>query len=239
MNLFHTIKNPGNYWLVDQLKQESVPKESYETALLQLVQDWKATENGFISVLLDETYESILFDEGFEKISTVAEYTRSLASLEQQAFPFHWSSLGEGYITDQQFAELYERCRSGSANKNKKQPIEEVMRSLESELGSAWRDICYYFVIDREVCGISIPHIEEGTTDEGRMFYFGVVPEMRGRGFGSSMHVASLSLLKQQNAAYYVGSTDTSNQAMITIFVKNGCTLRDRKGIYRFEKEQQ
>ncbi|WP_052360596.1 GNAT family N-acetyltransferase [Oceanobacillus manasiensis] len=237
MNLFHTIKSPGKYWLVDQLKKNGIPKEMYEASLSELVKEWQSTEYGFISVLLEESSESVLLDRGFNKVSTIVEYTKSLNSIEEQAFPFYSNRLSEGNMTNQDYAGLYERCRSGSANKNKKQPIEEVMGSLESELGPTWRDFCYYFTLDGEVCGISIPHIEDGTADEGRMFYFGVVPEMRGRGVGASMHLASLLLLKQKDATYYVGSTDTSNQAMINIFIKNGCTLRDRKGIYRLEKQ--
>ena len=43
--------------------------------------------------------------------------------------------------------------------------------------------------------GISIPHIEQGTTDEGRMFYFGVVPEHGGKGYGKLFHTITLELL--------------------------------------------
>ncbi|MFD1173150.1 GNAT family N-acetyltransferase [Oceanobacillus picturae] len=238
MEHFHTIKSPGKYWLVDQLKKDGISKELYETSLHKLVKEWKSKEYGFISVLLEETSEAVLLDEGFKKVSTIVEYTRTLDNIEEHAFPIRWNNLSEGRLTDQDYASLYERCRSGSANKNKKQPIEEVMNSIKSELGPAWRDFCYSFTYEGETCGISIPHIEEGTTDEGRMFYFGVVSEMRGRGLGASMHLASLFLLKEKNATYYVGSTDTSNQAMIDIFIKNGCTLRDRKGIYRLEKKR-
>ena len=48
-----------------------------------------------------------------------------------------------------------------------------------------WRSNCYTFFKENNLVGISIPHIEMGTNDEGRMFYFGIVPEMRGKGLGS------------------------------------------------------
>ena len=42
--------------------------------------------------------------------------------------------------------------------------------------------------------------------------------------------------MKKFQASYYVGSTDESNEYMIKTFKKNGCILRDKKGIYRIGK---
>ncbi|MEM1506512.1 hypothetical protein RG959_24540, partial [Domibacillus sp. 8LH] len=82
MEHFHTIKSPGKYWLVDQLKKDSISKELYETSLSKLVKEWKSKEYGFISVLLEETSEAVLLDEGFNKVSTIVEYTRTLDNIE-------------------------------------------------------------------------------------------------------------------------------------------------------------
>ena len=147
---------------------------------------------------------------------------------------FH--SLAEGLMSDKDFVDAYELCRTGTANKNIPQPIEQVMASISSELGTNWRSNCYSFFRENELVGISIPHIEMGTKEEGRMFYFGIAPSMRGKGFGAEIHKITLTLMKKMNATYYVGSTDESNEHMVQIFKKNGCILRDKKGIYRIEK---
>ncbi|WP_404447612.1 GNAT family N-acetyltransferase [Sutcliffiella horikoshii] len=233
MNLFNIIKNKQEYWLVDQIKKEDVSTELYIRELTGILGDWDRLEIGYLSLLMDEQFESWLLDKKFNKISSIVEYTRKLKDLPLTNDQIVWHSLAEGLIDDQAYAELYELCRSGSANKNTKQTIAQIMSSLENELGPEWHKHCYYFLKDGAFAGISIPHIEMGTEDEGRLFYFGVVPELRGQGIGAQIHRVSMVLLKQFQATYYVGSTDVNNANMIKIFEKNGCKLRDRKGIYK------
>ncbi len=233
MNLFNIIKNKQEYWLVDQIKEEDASTESYIRGLTDILEEWSGLEIGYLSLLMDEHFESWLLEKKFHKISSIVEYTRKLKDLPLTNDQIVCHSLAEGLIDDQEYAELYELCRSGSANKNTKQPIAQVMNSLESELGPQWRQHCYYFLKDGAFAGISIPHIEMGTEAEGRLFYFGVVPALRGQGIGVQIHQISMQLLKQFHATCYVGSTDVHNTNMIKIFEKNGCELRDRKGIYK------
>ncbi len=236
LNLFNIIKNEQQYWLVDQIKKEDVPKEAYIHEFTQILEEWDHLGIGYLSLLMDERFESWLLQKRFSKISSIVEYTRGLASLPQMDNQICWHSLSEGLLDDQEFGELYDLCRFASANKNIKQPIDQVMLSIKNELGPEWRQYCYYFTKDEALIGISIPHIEMGTEDEGRLFYFGVVPSLRGQGLGIKIHKISLALLKNFRANYYVGSTDTNNSHMIKIFEKNGCELRDRKGIYKIVK---
>ncbi|WP_404349271.1 GNAT family N-acetyltransferase [Sutcliffiella horikoshii] len=233
MNLFNIIKNKKEYWLVDQIKKEDVSRESYIRELTDILEDWDRLEIGYLSLLMDEQFESWLLEKNFGKISSIVEYTIDLKELQKTNNQMVSHSLAERLIDDHEYAELYEICRSGSANRNTKQPLAQVMSSLENELGPEWRKHCYYFLQDGAFAGISIPHIEIGTVDEGRLFYFGVVPELRGQGIGVQIHRVSLELLKQFQATYYVGSTDVNNTNMIKIFEKNGCELRHRKGIYK------
>ncbi|WP_226683011.1 GNAT family N-acetyltransferase [Sutcliffiella horikoshii] len=233
MNLFNVIKNKQEYWLVDQIKKEEGSTESYIHELAAILENWERLEIGYLSLLMDEQFESWLLERKFSKISSIVEYTRDLKELQSTENQIVPHSLAEGLMDDQKYAELYELCRSVSANKNTKQPISQVMSSLENELGQEWRKHCYYFLKDGAFAGISIPHIEMGTKDEGRLFYFGVVPALRGQGIGANIHLISMHLLKHFHATYYVGSTDVNNANMIKIFEKNGCELRDKKGIYK------
>lgn len=233
MNLFNIIKNKQEYWLVDQINKEDVSTELYIHELTAILENWERLEIGYLSLLMDEQFENWLLERKFSKISSIVEYTRDLKELQSMDNQIVQHSLSEGLMDDQKYAELYELCRSGSANKNTKQPIAQVMSSLENELGPEWRKHCYYFLKDGAYAGISIPHIEMGTEDEGRLFYFGVVPAQRGQGIGAQIHQISMHLLKHFHATYYVGSTDVNNANMIKIFEKNGCELRDKKGIYK------
>lgn len=236
MNLFNTIKKDQEYWLVDQVKVEGVSELEYRDAFKSLLGDWRDNQVEYLSLLMDATNEEWLLEQGFRKISTIVEYTRALDESFTDDPEITSEALTDSEMPNSDFAELYERCRSGSANKNKLFTIEQVIESLENELGLEWRASCFIFRKSGEPIGLSIPIIEQGTVDEGRLFYFGVVPEWRGKGYGTVLHRISLSVLKEIGASIYVGSTDEANRHMISIFERNGCRLRDRKGIYRIDR---
>ncbi|MDN4606727.1 GNAT family N-acetyltransferase [Sporosarcina highlanderae] len=236
MDLFNTIKKDREYWLVDQVKDESVPDQEYIEVFGSLLAEWRENQVAYLSLLMDATYEDWLLDQGFRKVSTIVEYTRELDESFAGEPGISVEALSDGGMSDSDFAELYEQCRSGSANKNKLFTIEQVMESLENELGLEWRASCFIFRKSGEPIGLSIPIIEQGTVDEGRLFYFGVMPEWRGKGYGAALHRISLQLLKGIGATTYVGSTDEANHRMIGIFMRNDCVLRNRKGIYRIDR---
>lgn len=236
MQLFNVIKNEKSYWLVDQVIIEGKSVENYKAEFAKLLSEYEKNNIDYLSLLMEERYESWLLNNGFRKISVIHEYIKELGEEEYYESNLTFHSLSERIIEDSEFARLYELCRSGTANKNIPQPIEQVMATISNELGDDWRNNCFYFLKDNELIGISIPHIEMGTKDEGRMFYFGIVPKWRGKGLGAEIHRITLELMKKINANYYVGSTDESNGHMIKIFEKNGCKLRNKKGIYRIDK---
>lgn len=233
MKLFHIIKYKKAYWLVNQLKQEHVLDSTYKEQLNLLLNEWREKNIGCVSVLMDESYDLFMTNLGFKKVSTIVEYQRDLKHLPAIGNSISSYSLSEGEMTEQAFVELYQACCSGSANKNKLHSIEQIMKSFMNELGENWKSNCYYFKENNEVIGLSIPHIEINTVDEGRMFYFGIAPKWRKQGYGKKIHLISLSLLKRMHAFYYIGSTDEENTPMISIFKKNGCKLRGQKGIYQ------
>lgn len=235
MNLFNLVKKEKEYWLVDQLKLTHVPNTDYLLAFEKLLTEWKEQRVDYLSLLMDEENEDWLLKRGFKKVSSIVEYSKALEGPFKSISPIQVQSLADSHVTDSDFAKLYDSCRSASANKNNLFTIEQIMESLECELGAKWRDQCFIFSQKGMNYGISIPHIEQGTTDEGRMFYFGVVPEQRCKGYGTIFHAISLELLKTLGAKKYVGSTDTNNEPMRRIFEANGCILWDIKGIYRID----
>ena len=238
MNLFNVIKKDHDYWLVDQLKGPQISNIEYLVAFDQLLTEWKEQKAAYLSLLMDEENEDWLLKRGFKKLSSIVEYTKTLEGPFKNISTFHVESLSASEITDSDFAILYDACRKGSANKNNLFSISQIMESLELELGTNWRDQCFIFSQNGRNYGISIPHIEQGTTEEGRMFYFGVVPEQREKGYGKIFHAISIELLKTLGAKIYVGSTDTGNAPMRRIFETNGCILRDIKGIYRIDMKK-
>jgi ribosomal protein S18 acetylase RimI-like enzyme len=71
--------------------------------------------------------------------------------------------------------------------------------------------------------GILLPQVYPDNPSEGTLFYIGVFPEQRGRGYGRALHHLGLKLLSQRGVRRYLGSTDIQNQAMQKIFAHNSC----------------
>jgi len=236
MALFNTIKNKKEYWLVDQIVKESVSDEDYINEFQDLLNHWKSENVGYLSVLIEEKFENWLIENGFNKKSSMVEYTRSLNEILENYSKYKAHSLAEQKITDNEYAYFYDQCRSGSANKGLNQTIDEILQIIQSEFGEDWRKHCYYFTSGDEIIGIAVLQIEPGTVGEGRMFYFGIMPHMRGKGIAKDLHKIALHLLKQKfHATYYVGSTHTVNVPMIRIFERNGCVKRFQKGMYQID----
>lgn len=69
MNLFNRIEKENEYWLVDQVKVDGVSEEDYIEAFSSLLGDWREKQIGYLSLLMDATYESWLLESGFRKVS--------------------------------------------------------------------------------------------------------------------------------------------------------------------------
>ena len=83
----------------------------------------------------------------------------------------------------------------------------------------------YHAVKDGQDAGVFISHIEPFTKDEGRLFYFGLTPEFRGKGLAAVFHRFALAAIKLElDAESYIGVTDADNSAMKRVFLQNDCT---------------
>jgi GNAT superfamily N-acetyltransferase len=90
--------------------------------------------------------------------------------------------------------------------------------------------------LDDETVGVVLPQVFAGRGDEGTLFYVGVVPPFRGRGYGRVLHATGLESLARRGVTKYVGSTDERNAAMLAVFAANGCV---RTGIQLFHTATQ
>jgi len=82
-----------------------------------------------------------------------------------------------------------------------------------------------------ETAGVVLPQVFEGRDDEGTLFYVGVLPAFRRRGYGRVLHSAGLESLARRGVTKYVGSTDERNAPMLAVFAANGCA---RTGVQLF-----
>jgi GNAT superfamily N-acetyltransferase len=88
-------------------------------------------------------------------------------------------------------------------------------------------------LVDGEVVGVLLPQILPDAESEGTLFYVGVLPRFRGRGYGRALHAAGLSMLAERGAVGYFGSTDTRNEPMLRVFARNGCERRSTQLFFR------
>jgi RimJ/RimL family protein N-acetyltransferase len=184
------------------------------------------------SVLLNKRSDNfnyisnILMINGFEHYASKVEYIKNLNTIEVQNKKYNWKSLNDAELTEGDFKVYWEMCMKDSANAKSSLTMDQHLLSVESELGEKWRNSCRVFYIERTPIGITIPHIEPGTIDEGRIFYFGLFPEARGRNFASDLHYQSLQFLKEMGARYYIGATHLANTKMQKVFLRNNCTVK-------------
>ncbi|WP_423808617.1 hypothetical protein [Pontibacillus yanchengensis] len=79
-----------------------------------------------------------------------------------------------------------------------------------------------------------MPHIEPGTKNEGRLFYFGLIPSERGKGKSRKLHQRALGILQQDfQARYYIGATSVHNKPMVNTFISNGCEIMESYKVYK------
>ncbi|AKG05841.1 hypothetical protein AAV35_013765 (plasmid) [Salimicrobium jeotgali] len=132
------------------------------------------------------------------------------------------------------FKKIWEQSMVYSLNAPSQTTIERQFEGMKSEIGNNYKGNCLTISKNNIPIGVTIPHIEQGKLDEGRIFYFGLLPEYRGKGLGRLIHKKSLQYLKQLKAGYYIGSTGHKNHIMQNVFKDNNCKFFDERITYQF-----
>ncbi|WML42778.1 GNAT family N-acetyltransferase [Neobacillus sp. PS3-40] len=198
-------------------------------SLLEICSEWKLKRIGASLIRTSVNFEHLskfLLLNGFEHYSSRVEVYKDLENFDGAKLPFDWKSLDDPSLSEDQFKEYWKRCMLYSDNHPTTLTMEEHLDSIKSELGEGWQKSCIIFYKNNKPLGITIPHLEPGTEDEGRLFYFGILPEERGKGQSLLLHLQSLLFLKEMGATYYIGSTHVTNEKMQKVFEKSGCAIK-------------
>ncbi|MEQ6390700.1 GNAT family N-acetyltransferase [Bacillaceae bacterium S4-13-58] len=114
-----------------------------------------------------------------------------------------------------------------------KQNVEQEWRNLQLELGEDYAKGCFAIFKGDDAIGVVILHIEPGTQEEGRIYFWGLFPEYRGKGWAAPIHEQALYMLKSHfHAKEYVGCTDEDHLAMLKVFEENECWVQSKIAIY-------
>lgn len=179
---------------------------------------------------------SHLIHAGFEMHDeNITVHKHLFDELEPIISPFTLKNITE--IPTDFFKKMWQESMKGSLNAPSLLSMDEQMRSVEKELGPSFKESCIVAYEESQPIGVVMPHIEPGTSDEGRLFFFGLIPEARGQGKSKVLHKQALGLLRQHfKAAYYIGSTGHKNVPMLKTFESNGCKILERNKVYKRKK---
>ncbi|MBA2175074.1 GNAT family N-acetyltransferase [Halobacillus locisalis] len=202
----------------------------------QLNEDERMNEVPHLSLLLadhfSEAVEDRLGDEGFVLHDELMFVERDLVNMNSVPQTYSIRSLRDG--SAHEFKQVWERCMQGSLNAVSYLNMDKQMRSVEKELGPTYVDTCNIAYEGDQAIGVIMPHIEPGTKQEGRIFYFGLVPEARGQKKSLPLYQQGLVLLKDHfGATYSVGATSVHNKPMQRVFEHAGCKLTSRIKLYK------
>jgi len=152
--------------------------------------------------------------------------------------PFTYETLEE--IGEDRFLEIMVRAAAGDPFEEDDSADPRIKFEELIKYAGGMYDPGKWFVLrlDGKPAGVLLPQVFERDTSTGTVFYIGVLPEFRGRGLGAVIHSKGLSLLAEEGARMYIGSTDTRNVPMIRIFEKNGCRQTDQQLYYSPSSEQ-
>lgn len=168
---------------------------------------------------------------GFQFHDEFVYYTQDLEHYQDNKLFFSYQSLQTN--SEAYFKSLWSKTMKQSLNAKSSLSIEEHMTSVKEELGYKYKDVCLIAYEKDIPIGIIIPHIEPRTMVEGRLFYFGLLPEQRNKGKSKLLHLDALVKLKGLGATNYVGSTSFNNIPMIKTFQRNNCRLVLRTKVFK------
>lgn len=234
-DLYHKVKFvQGEKFLTVEETQNLSSEELMKFINFLMDDDFKDVEH--VTILMDEKFpESVedylrefefqLHDENVFVHCDLNEVTPSESS-------FLFKSLHE--VSEERFKQVWEKSMAGSLNATSSLKMDDQMESVKKELGLTYKESCQIAYQDDAEIGVVMPHIEPGTKHEGRIFYFGLVPEARGKRLSVPLYKQGLSMLKDHfGAIYSVGATSVNNTPMLRVFKQNHCTVTGKVKVYK------
>lgn len=135
-------------------------------------------------------------------------------------------------IPDEDFIHFFSIITQGDTDMSEDYS-KEYMDMVEMAGANFKKDNWKIVYQDSVKIGLVFPQLYPDDSGEGSIFYIGVLPEYRGKGLGVKIHSKGIEFLKNLNATKYVGSTLESNQAMNSVFKKNGCETQYTQLFYK------
>jgi hypothetical protein len=222
-NNYATIEDTSDL-TIEELKE--LVRFLEQTPAYHSLSTLKILVNQIFSHELDE----YLVGKGYEMVD---EFVTVYKKLEKSEIEHSYTLKNLHVISENEFAHIWMQSMEGSLNVPSSLTMEEHMKSVKVELGDSYTDSCIAIYEGAQPIGVIMPHIEPGTVDEGRLFYFGLIPDERSKGKSKILHKLALNLLEKEfHAKNYIGGTSKHNAPMIRTFIANGCEVKDVNRVF-------
>jgi RimJ/RimL family protein N-acetyltransferase len=225
----HAVEGPDTLGIEDALCAYLRPSFAGERVS---VVTWDVTES--------EAINDALGRAGFEIRKKKIVVERSIAGYTSPYHdPFTYSSLE--VVGRESFVRIMAEASEGDPFEDSTdRDVDREFREMVDYAGNRFDPTWWATAgVDGETVGVVLPQAYPGCDDEGTLFYVGVRPAFRGRGYGRVLHAAGLEFLSRHGVTKYVGSTDERNVPMIAVFKANGCVHTATQVIRRAERERE
>ncbi|MDQ0159970.1 GNAT family N-acetyltransferase [Alkalibacillus salilacus] len=195
-----------------------------------------------VSIVLNEQeatkskFPQKLKTSGFQLVDSQYFYKRNLADLPPHDGNVQFDLKPLKQTSPDLFKRVWQEASADSLNASFVS-VDREFEGMKKELGPGYANSCLTVFVNDDPVGVTMPQIEPGTTDEGRLFYFGIIPKYRGQGWGRALHLQSLHYLRKMGAIYYIGGTGEHNKPMQHIFEANGCCILEKKYTYKLKQD--
>ncbi|MGP4072917.1 GNAT family N-acetyltransferase [Piscibacillus sp. B03] len=222
-SILNQLKNFGVHSLISQeviileILEDINQLNQIDESIDQLIAGIKETEFKKVMLVCPRGYLNQLEFVGkhMEMKGERVIYKRSLETpLESEPLDYEiWSPTEERSISF--LSELMGRSLTDT---------KKFLKSMMVELPSQYQKMFTVFKINSEPIGVVLPHLEPGRNQEGRLFWIGVHPKHRGKGYGHHLHLIGLERLREDfKAKTYLGATEIDNVPMRKTMQANGC----------------
>jgi RimJ/RimL family protein N-acetyltransferase len=171
---------------------------------------------------------------GFEVNRTKVFVKRDLENYESPyEDPFSYQSLSD--LGEERFLDLLSESAVGDpfedvGSRDPKSDFDDLVSFAGAKFNASWWQAAF---LGGDPIGVVLPQAFADSDDQGSLFYVGVRPEFRRRGYGKILHAAGLAFLSSKNIRNYMGSTDTRNEPMKAVFRANGCAQTGTQLFYK------
>ncbi len=184
----------------------------------------------------DTSFNLLLEGQGFIRDKSKAFVERDLKDY-SSPYPhnFIFKSLAE--LDKQFFIKIMSQAAIGDPFEEVGENPEDDFNELIEGAGNKFKpELWKIAYLNNQPIGVFLPQEFADIAQAGTLFYIGVIPEFRGKGFGKILHAEGLSILANNNIHTYKGSTDIANKPMLKIFEQNNCNLKLTQYFYKPEK---